>query len=63
MTIKELKELLETFDEDEEIDEYELGRMLNEEAEYHRQRMEELEERSMMYAYQQDIIDMYRYER
>lgn len=63
MTVKELKELLESFDEDSEIDEYELGRMMNDLEEQHRYRFEELEERSMMYAYQQDIIDMYRYER
>ena len=32
-------------------------------AEYEAERLEELEERSLAYAWQQDLIDLYRFER
>lgn len=63
MTIKELKEMLECMDEDTEVDEYELHRMMNEEEQYKAERLAEIEWRSMESAWQQDIIDMYRRER
>lgn len=53
-------EYLETLDEDEEVDMDELYRSIAEEAEYNFQRAEE---NSLRNAWQQDLIDLYRYER
>ena len=53
-------EYVEEFDEDEDIDLNEIYRAIAEEAEYNYQRAEE---NSLRNAWQQDLIDMYRYER
>ena len=53
-------EYLETLDEDEEVDMDELYKSIAEEAEYNFQRAEE---NSLHNAWQQDLIDLYRYER
>ena len=53
-------EIIEDMDEGEEIDLNEIYRSIAEEAEYNYQRAEE---NSLRNAWQQDLIDMYRYER
>lgn len=53
-------EIIEGMDEDEEIDLNEIYRAIAEEAEYNYQRAEE---NSLRTAWQQDLIDLYRYER
>jgi len=53
-------EIIEDMDEGEEIDLNEIYRSIADEAEYNYQRAEE---NSLRNAWQQDLIDMYRYER
>lgn len=53
-------EIIEDMDEDEEIDLNEIYRSIAEEAEYNYQRAEE---NSLRNAWQQDLIDLYRFER
>lgn len=53
-------EIIEGMDEDEEIDLNEIYRSIAEEAEYNYQRAEE---NSLRNEWQQDLIDLYRYER
>lgn len=57
---KALEYIEENADEDEEIDLDELYRSIEEEAEYNYQRAEE---NSLRNAWQQDLIDLYRFER
>jgi len=53
-------EIIEDMDEGEEIDLNEIYKSIADEAEYNYQRAEE---NSLRNAWQQDLIDMYRYER
>ena len=53
-------EIIEELDADEEIGLNELYRSIAEEAEYNFQRSEE---NSLLNAWQQDLIDLYRFER
>lgn len=53
-------EIIEELDDDEEIDLNEIYRSIAEEAEYNYQRAEE---NSLRNAWQQDLIDLYRFER
>ena len=53
-------EIIEDMDEDEEIDLNEIYRSIAEETEYNYQRAEE---NSLRNAWQQDLIDLYRFER
>ena len=53
-------EVIEDLDEDEEINLNEIYRSIAEEDEYNYQRVEE---NSLRNAWQQDLIDMYRFER
>lgn len=68
MTKEQLLNLLEGYEDDEEIDLYELNRLIQEQAEEHERWLEEREEReeeqhaSGFYAFQ-DTLDMYRRER
>jgi len=55
-----IQENADDFDDDEEIDMDELCRSIAEEDEYNFQRNEE---NSLRNAWQQDLIDMYRFER
>lgn len=57
---KALEYIEENADEDEEIDLNELYRSIEEEAEYNYQRAEE---NSLRNAWQQDLIDLYSFER
>lgn len=57
---KALEYIEENADDDEEIDLDELYRSIEEEAEYNYQRAEE---NSLRNAWQQDLIDLYRFER
>ena len=52
--------IAENFDDDEEVDIDEIVRDIQRSNE---ERLEELEERSLVNAWQQDVIDMYRRER
>lgn len=53
-------EYIDTLDEDEEVDLNEIYRAIEEEAEYNYQRAEE---NSLRNAWQQNLIDLYRFER
>lgn len=53
-------EIIGDLDEDEEVNLNEIYRSIAEEAEYNYQRAEE---NSLRNAWQQDLIDLYRYER
>lgn len=53
-------EIIEGMDEDEEIDLNEIYRAIAEEAEYNYQRAEE---NSLRNEWQQDLIDLYRFEK
>lgn len=53
-------EYIDTLDEDEEVDLNEIYRAIEEEAEYNYQRAEE---NSLRNAWQQHLIDLYRFER
>ena len=53
-------EIIEDLDEDEEVNLNEIYRSIAEEAEYN---FQGAEENSLRNAWQQDLIDLYRYER
>lgn len=53
-------EIIEDLDEDEEVNLNDIYRSIAEEAEYNYQRAEE---NSLRNAWQQDVIDMFRFER
>ena len=57
---RKAQEYIELLDEDEEVDLNDIYRSIAEEAEYNYQRAEE---NSLRNAWQQDMIDLYRYER
>lgn len=65
MTKEQLLNFLEGYEDDEEIDLYELNRLIQEQAEEHERWLEEREEEqhaSGFYAFQ-DTLEMYRRER